>query len=99
MDKPLAPYFRTRAGFAVLSLCFAAAFACTVPLPHAAPTSTTALCTTDTECMALCRPDDPNCDGGPADTPDECREDMELDQCLPYEQARLCAQDADHCEG
>lgn len=102
MDTPLtAAFFRTRTGFATLTLCFAVALASTLPLPLAAPTSTTpadALCTTDIECMQLCRADDPDCDGGPESTPDDCREDMELDRCLPYEQARLCAQDSGHCE-
>lgn len=28
-----------------------------------------AQCSTDSECMALCRPDDEECDGGPEDAP------------------------------
>lgn len=98
MEQPYAAGFRTNTGFATLAVCFAVAFASTLP-PTTAATPSAALCTTDIECMQLCRADDPDCDGGPANTPDECREDMELDQCLPYEQARLCAQDSDHCEG
>lgn len=92
MNKSVAAHFQTRAGFATLTLCFAVAFASALPELGAAPTPSDALCTTDIECMQLCRADDPDCDGGP-----DSEEDGS-DEWYAREQARLCRLDAEHCD-